>query len=174
VPGFFRAKALRFDANDDDACGYRNPLEGAVVATFAALGLQVKTLDLVVSTTVACASLPSCGRCHGAPILLGLVSVALVVSLGSSCLYLFIFYLLCKRFSTSPCISLAVCGFIYKAGRKPVSRWLYKSIAGGGSGGKLARRNFSVQIFHGGYGVPTDQELKLGIYRVGREFYGVH
>jgi hypothetical protein len=122
VRGFFRAKALRFDANDDDAYGCHNPLEGAVVATFAALGLRVKTLDLVVSTTAACASLPSWGRCRGAPILLGLVSVALVASLDSSCLYLFIFDLLCKRFSSSLCIGLAVCGFIYKAGRKPVSR----------------------------------------------------
>jgi hypothetical protein len=91
------------------------------VATFAALGLWVKTLDLVVSTTAACASLPSWGHCRGAPILLGLVSVALVASLGSSCLYLFIFDLLCKRFSSSPYIGL-VCGFIYKVGRKPISR----------------------------------------------------
>jgi hypothetical protein len=39
-----------------DACGCRNPLEGAVVVTFVVLGLQVKTLDLAVSTTAAQAS----------------------------------------------------------------------------------------------------------------------
>jgi hypothetical protein len=91
-----------------------------------ALGLRVKTLDLVVSTTAACASLPSWGRCRGASILLGFVLVALVASLGSSCLYLFIFDLFCKKFSSSPCINLAVCGFIYKAEQKPVSRNSYE------------------------------------------------
>ena len=42
---FFRAKAQRFGANGGDARGCRNPLGGAVVATFAVLGLRVKTLD---------------------------------------------------------------------------------------------------------------------------------
>jgi hypothetical protein len=46
VQGFFRAKAQRFGANDGDACGCRNPFAGAVVVTFAMLGLRVKTLTL--------------------------------------------------------------------------------------------------------------------------------
>jgi hypothetical protein len=38
-------------------------------------------------------------------------------------LFLFpIFDLFCKRFPSLLCIGLAVCGFIYKAGRKPISR----------------------------------------------------
>jgi hypothetical protein len=44
--GFFRAKSQRFGANDGDACGCRDPLEGIIVATLSALGLRVKTLDL--------------------------------------------------------------------------------------------------------------------------------
>jgi hypothetical protein len=44
--GFFRAKSQRFSANDGDACGRRDPLEGIVVAALSALGLRVKTLDL--------------------------------------------------------------------------------------------------------------------------------
>jgi hypothetical protein len=37
------------------------------------------------------------------------------------CSYFF-FYLLCKRFPSLLCIGLAMRGFIYKAGRKPISR----------------------------------------------------
>ena len=40
VEGCFRAKAPRFGANSDDACGCRNPLGGAVVGAFSALGLR--------------------------------------------------------------------------------------------------------------------------------------
>jgi hypothetical protein len=36
--------------------------------------------------------------------------------------FLFIFDLLCKRFFSSPCIGSAVYGFIYKAGRKIISK----------------------------------------------------
>ena len=43
---FFRAKSQRFGADDGDACGCRDPLEGVVVATPDVLGLRVKTLDL--------------------------------------------------------------------------------------------------------------------------------
>jgi hypothetical protein len=56
---FFQAKAQRFGANGGDSCGCRNPFEGVVVVTFAMLGLRVKTLDLAVSTSAACALLPS-------------------------------------------------------------------------------------------------------------------
>jgi hypothetical protein len=55
---------------------------------FDALGLRLKTLDLAVSTMAAHASLPSWGCHRGALILLGLVMVALVASLGSSCTFL--------------------------------------------------------------------------------------
>ena len=41
----FRAKSQRFGADDGDACGCRDPLEGVVVATPDVLGLRVKTLD---------------------------------------------------------------------------------------------------------------------------------
>jgi hypothetical protein len=49
----FLAKAQRFGANDGDACGCRDPLEGVVAATLSALGLRVKTQDLVVSMMAA-------------------------------------------------------------------------------------------------------------------------
>jgi hypothetical protein len=84
---FFRAKAQGFRANDGDAYGCHDPFEGAVVVTFAMLGLRVKTLDLAVSTSAACASLPSWERRHGAPIPL-LVLVTSVTSFGSSCTFL--------------------------------------------------------------------------------------
>ena len=42
VRRFFRAKAQRSGANGGDACGYRYPLGGAIVATFGTLGLRVK------------------------------------------------------------------------------------------------------------------------------------
>ena len=41
---FFRAKSQRFCADDGDAYGRRDPLEGVVVATLAVC-LWVKTLD---------------------------------------------------------------------------------------------------------------------------------
>jgi hypothetical protein len=44
--GFFREKSQRFGAKDGDACGYRDSLEGVVVATLSVIGLRVKTLDL--------------------------------------------------------------------------------------------------------------------------------
>jgi hypothetical protein len=50
---FFRAKAQRTCANGGDACGCRDPLEGAVVVILTALRLRVKTLDLTVSTAAA-------------------------------------------------------------------------------------------------------------------------
>jgi hypothetical protein len=84
VRGFFQAKALHFDAKDDDAFGCHNPLEGAIVATFVPLGLRLKTLDLVVSTTVPCALLSSWGRRSGASVLLGLLAFS----------YLFFIYFL--------------------------------------------------------------------------------
>ena len=39
---FFQAKSQRFGADDGDACGCRDHLEGVVVATLDALGLRVK------------------------------------------------------------------------------------------------------------------------------------
>jgi hypothetical protein len=58
--GFSERKLNVLTPNGGDACGCRYLLEGgAVVITFVALGLRVKTLDLVVSTSAACTSLPS-------------------------------------------------------------------------------------------------------------------
>jgi hypothetical protein len=54
------------------------------MAIFAALWLHVKTIDLVVSTMAAYALLTSWGHLSGAPILLGLISMASAASLGSS------------------------------------------------------------------------------------------
>jgi hypothetical protein len=49
------------------------------VATFAVLGLRVKTPDLAVLVTVVCASLPSWRRHRGVQIPLGLASLSLQV-----------------------------------------------------------------------------------------------
>jgi hypothetical protein len=49
----FRANAQRFGTNGGDACGCRIPLEGVIVVILPALWLQVKTLDLAVSTAAA-------------------------------------------------------------------------------------------------------------------------
>jgi hypothetical protein len=57
------------------------------VVTFIALGLWVKTLDLAVSTMAVYASLPSCGHRRGAPISLGIASVASVPIFGFSCIF---------------------------------------------------------------------------------------
>jgi hypothetical protein len=56
---FFLGESSALEANNSDACGCHNPLEDTGVVTLVALGLRVKTLDLVVSTTMARASLPS-------------------------------------------------------------------------------------------------------------------
>jgi hypothetical protein len=53
VQGYFRAKAQCISANGNNACGYRNPLGGAVVVILLVLRLRVKTLHLAVSTAVA-------------------------------------------------------------------------------------------------------------------------
>jgi hypothetical protein len=56
------------------------------------------------------------GRRCGAPIILGLVSLFLVASFGFSCSLLLIFDMLCKRFSSPPCIGLAVVVLFIKRG----------------------------------------------------------
>jgi hypothetical protein len=81
---FFQMRAQGFDAYVGDACGCRTPIGCGGMAIFAALWLHVKTIDFVVSTTVAYASLTSWGRLCGAPILPGLISMASAASLGSS------------------------------------------------------------------------------------------
>jgi hypothetical protein len=72
----FPAKAQRFGANDGDACGCRDPLEGVVAATLSVLGFRVKIQDLVVSmtATLLCVvtSLGALSWSHGS---LGLVDV---------------------------------------------------------------------------------------------------
>ena len=45
---FLRANAQRSGANNNDACGCRDPPEGVVVDTLLALELRVKTLDPMV------------------------------------------------------------------------------------------------------------------------------
>jgi hypothetical protein len=44
------------------------------------------------------------------------ISLDFGLVVGGKSWFFFIFDLLCKRFSSSPCIGLAVCGFIYKSG----------------------------------------------------------
>jgi hypothetical protein len=106
--GFFRAKAQRFDANGGDTCGHRNPLGGAVAATFTALGLRVKTLDRLglnvgggCVVTLLRASLWSSDFSQTCVDVFG----------GKSWFFLYFlvyFDLLCKRISSSPCIGSAV------------------------------------------------------------------
>jgi hypothetical protein len=87
----FPAKAQRFGANDGDACGCRDPLEGVVAATLSALGLWVKTQDLVVSMTAALYCVGTfLGCCRGAlvPLLSSASSAASMMLLSFPCLSL--------------------------------------------------------------------------------------
>jgi hypothetical protein len=117
VRWFFWAKAQRFGANGGDACGCRNPLDGAVVVTFSAPKLWVKTLD-------------HCGLDGGGALrhysLGGVVAElwfhsvpvrCLRSSFGLSCLYFFYLDLLCKGVSPSPCIGSAVVALFIKRGK---------------------------------------------------------
>jgi hypothetical protein len=116
VRGFFRAKAQCFNTNGGDACGCRNPLGGFVVVILPVLWLWVKTLDLTISTAATVYVVTLLGHCHGAQSPLGIVSMSLVASFGPLCFLFFIFDLLCKRFSSSPCISSAVVALFIKRG----------------------------------------------------------
>jgi hypothetical protein len=87
------------------------------VVILSALRLRVKILDLRgLDGGGANASLPSWGRRCGAPIILGLVSLFSVASFGFPCFLLLIFDLLCKRFSSPPCIGSAVVALFIKRG----------------------------------------------------------
>jgi hypothetical protein len=80
----FSAKAHRSGANDGDSCGCRDPLEGVIAATLSALGLRVKTLDLVVSMMAALicvvTSLRALSWSHGSLALVDVFSGKLVAS----------------------------------------------------------------------------------------------
>jgi hypothetical protein len=115
VCGCFRAKVQRLGANHGDACGCRNPLGGVVVGIRPVLWLRVKTLDLTVSTmaadcvvTLLGASLWSPDSTRSVP-MSSLVLVFLV-------LFCLSFDLLCKRFSSPPCIGSAVAALFIKRG----------------------------------------------------------
>jgi hypothetical protein len=119
VRGFFLAKAQHFDANGGDACGCHNSLEDAVAVTLALLGLQVKTLDLRSRRRRRMRRYPVWG------VVVELRS--LLVSLRSLrwqvlhfLYFLFIFDLICKRFSSSSCIGSAV----YRGGTRGILVYL--------------------------------------------------
>jgi hypothetical protein len=109
-PRVFWAKAQRFDANGADACGCRNSLEGVVAVTLVLLGLRIKILDLRSRQR------RRVRRCPLGGVVVELRS--LLVSLRSLrwqvlhfLYFLFMFDLLCKRFSSSPCIGSAAYDF---------------------------------------------------------------
>jgi hypothetical protein len=103
-------KAQRFGTNKCDACGCHDPLEGVVAATLSALGLRVKTQDLVVSMTAAL----FCVVTSLGALLWSLGSLALVGVFGGKhdaswfSLFIFDLFVNCKRFPSSLCIGLAV------------------------------------------------------------------
>jgi hypothetical protein len=115
VRGFFRAKAQRFSADGGDACGCRIPLGGVVVVILPALRLRVKTLDLMVSMTVCVVIL--LGASSWSPDSTRFCFFVFVV-LVFPCYLFFIFDLLCKRFSSPPCIGSAVGCYIIYSGAK--------------------------------------------------------
>ena len=123
VGRFFRAKALRFGANGDGARGCRNPLRGTVVGTFSALGLRVKTLDRSSRLRWRGASSPSWGCRHGASVLLDLTLGVLGGKSGFRLFFVVFLSLSCcvKGFSHH-LVSVRPLDFIYKVGRKPMSR----------------------------------------------------
>jgi hypothetical protein len=71
--------------------------------------------DLIVDAydVVRSESHPTSGRRREAPIILDLISVALVASHGGSCTFLII-DLFCTSFSSSSCIGMAVCSLFIK------------------------------------------------------------
>jgi hypothetical protein len=71
---------LIFVGHGGDGCGCHYLPGGAVVVTFSALGLQVKTCDRCDRQRGAL--LPSWGRHHGVQISLSLVSVSFMASCG--------------------------------------------------------------------------------------------
>jgi hypothetical protein len=107
---FFPAKVQRSGANDGDASGCRDLREGIVAATLSALGLWVKTQDLVVSMTPALlcviTSLGALSWSLGSLVLVDVFGGKLDVSL----FFLFIFdlFVTCKKFPSSLCIGLTI------------------------------------------------------------------
>jgi hypothetical protein len=117
VRGYFRAKAQRLGASGGDACGCRNPLGGVGVVILPALRLRVKTLDLVVSTAAALSIVTLLGASSRSPDSTWYrFDVFGGKFLVFPCFIFFIFDLLCKRFSSSPCIGSAVVALFLKRG----------------------------------------------------------
>ena len=123
---FFRAKAQRFGANDGDVCGYRYPPGGVVVATCVAIGLRVKTPDH--------SGLDSGGVLRRYPLGGGVVEPC--TSCPFRCLWWQVWFSLCFFFLSVICfvrgsphhfVSVRPLCFIYKAGRKPISSYLFLS-----------------------------------------------
>jgi hypothetical protein len=112
---FFWAKAQRISANGGDACGCRNPFGGVVMVILPALRLRVKTLDLAVSTAPPLCVVTLLGASSWSPDTTW-YRTFVFVDLIFLCFLFFIFDLLCKRFSSSPCISLAVVALFIKRG----------------------------------------------------------
>jgi hypothetical protein len=113
----FPAKAQRSGANDGEARGCRDPLEGVVAATLSVLGLWVKTQDLVVSMTVALyCVITSLGALSWSLVRLfsPASSVASSMLLSFSC-FIFDLFVSYKRFPHN-FVSVRLLGLIYKAG----------------------------------------------------------
>jgi hypothetical protein len=102
IQGFFRAEARHFSANDDDAWGCRNPLEGVVVVILSVIRLRVKTLDLAVSTVMAPCVVALLGASSWSP-----DTTLFCFNVFVDLFFLFfIFDLLCKSMSNRPPIFL--------------------------------------------------------------------
>jgi hypothetical protein len=96
------------------------------VVTFFVLGLRLKILDFGLDD----GSVMRCYLLGGVIVEPRVISVLGVFgSIRFSVVFLFIFDLLCKEDLLITLYQFGRCGFIYKAGRKPISRYaLYKEI----------------------------------------------
>jgi hypothetical protein len=94
------------------------PLGGIVVVILSALWLRVKTLDLVVSTAAALCVVTLLGRSPWSPDSMVSFQCLRWQFLVFRVFLFFILDLLCKRFSSPPCIGSAVVALFIKRGKK--------------------------------------------------------
>jgi hypothetical protein len=98
VREIFQAKAQCLSVNDGDACGCRYPLGDVVGVILSALRLRVKTLDLMVSTAAVLCVATLLEASSWSPDFMVCLRWQVLI-------FRVLFYLLCKRLSSPPCIS---------------------------------------------------------------------
>jgi hypothetical protein len=110
--------------------GCRYPLGGVVVGIRPMVGLRVKTLDLTVSTAAARCIVTLLGTSLWSPDSTWFRASVSGSKFRLSVFFYLIFDLLCKIVLLSTMYRFDRFGFIYKTGRKPISRRLWLGLVG--------------------------------------------